>query len=319
MTAGRSRSRLARRRASSGGCHRRGRPAPRLRAPAEHVPRRSSRRRRRPIRASRAMRAMRRALLAMGFSEAITFAFIEAAAAAPFLGDGQRRWRWRIRCRRSSRRCGRACCRDWSMRSSHNRRHGRRDVRLFEIGTRFSRDGRNARRRPPSGRGSRQPSTGAAGGARSTSSTSRVSPSSLRLRWASPPRVVADGPSFLLDGRKAELLGRSTGRSACVGQLDPAVAERRDLPAGDAVYVARARPRCAVGAVASDARAFASRCRVIRRSCATCRFWSTTPCLPRPFVARFERRARRRSSTCASSIGIRARAFRTARSAWRCA
>ena len=62
---------------------------------------------------------------------------------------------------------------------SHNRRHGRRDVRLFEIGTRFSPTGETRGAAlawtawPP-------PSTGAAGGATSTSSTSRASPSSWR-------------------------------------------------------------------------------------------------------------------------------------------
>jgi hypothetical protein len=53
------------------------------------------------------------------------------------------------------------------------------------------------------------------------------------------------------------------------------------------------------------------------RSSAISRFSSTTPCLPKPFVARSERQTPRRSSTRASSIAITARAFRTARSACR--
>ena len=86
-------------------------------------------------------RRVRTALLGMGFSEAITFAFIEA--------DSRRAVPQRRRAGRDRqpavgavrRRCGRACCRASSTRVSHNRRHGRADVRLFEIGTRFSPSG----------------------------------------------------------------------------------------------------------------------------------------------------------------------------------
>ncbi len=60
-------------------------PAPRLRAPADHLPRRAAGAGRRPTRASRATAACGTPLLGMGFSEAIIFAFIEEVAAAPFL------------------------------------------------------------------------------------------------------------------------------------------------------------------------------------------------------------------------------------------
>ena len=55
-------------------------------------------------------------------------------------------------------------------------------------------------------------------------------------RWSMPTFTEADGP-YLVPGRAARVVvnGRVVGR---FGQLDAAVAERRDLPAGDVVYVA---------------------------------------------------------------------------------
>ena len=50
-----------------------------------------------------------------------------------------------------------------------------------------------------------------------------------------------------------------------------------------------------------------SRCRAIRRSCATSRFWSAKPCLRAPFVALSVRRRRRRWSRSSSSIATRAK------------
>ena len=58
-------------------------------------------------------RKIRTALLGMGFSEAITFAFIEAAAAEPYLEWSTRRSRSRIPSRKNSRSCVRACCPAW--------------------------------------------------------------------------------------------------------------------------------------------------------------------------------------------------------------
>ena len=63
------------------------------------------------------------------------------------------------------------------------------------------------------------------------------------------------------------------------------------LPAGDAVYVLELDLDALSALRAVTGRASRSRCRVIPQSCATFRSSSTTPCLPRPFVARFERQA----------------------------
>ncbi len=82
-------------------------------------------------------RRMRTALLGMGFSEAITFAFIEAASAAPFLNGEEpvalaNPLSEKFAVMRPSLLPGLVDA------LSHNRRHGRSDIRLFEIGTRFS-------------------------------------------------------------------------------------------------------------------------------------------------------------------------------------
>jgi phenylalanyl-tRNA synthetase beta chain len=126
---------------------------------------------------------VRRALLGMGFSEAITFGFVETAAAAPFLGGDRpvllaNPLSEKFTTLRPSLLPGLIDA------VSHNRRHGRRDVRLFEIGTRFSPRGETrgagaawtglATPDHWSGQHSRRPITGAGSAATSTSSTSRA-------------------------------------------------------------------------------------------------------------------------------------------------
>src|SRR5690606_24105988 len=82
---------------------------------------------------------IRRALIALGLSEAITFAFIEGGAAAPYLTSDApvllaNPLSEKFTTLRPSLLPGLVEA------LSHNRRHGRRDVRLFEIGTRFAPD-----------------------------------------------------------------------------------------------------------------------------------------------------------------------------------
>ena len=79
----------------------------------------------------------RRLALASGFSEAISFAFIEARHAEPFLGGDRpvalaNPLSEKFAVMRPSLVPGLVDA------VSHNRRHGRRDIQLFEIGTRFS-------------------------------------------------------------------------------------------------------------------------------------------------------------------------------------
>jgi phenylalanyl-tRNA synthetase beta chain len=177
----------------------------------------------------------RRALLAMGFSEAITFAFIEAAAAEPFAHAGGRV----------------ALANPLSEKFvelrpsllpglidavSHNRRHGRRDVRLFEIGTRFSRAGET--------RGAAAAWTGLAtlehwsGGQRDVDFFDvKGVAEQIGASLTVVPTFAPATRKYLVEGRTADVLVDGTVVGV-IGQLDPAIGEARELPRGDALYVA---------------------------------------------------------------------------------
>jgi phenylalanyl-tRNA synthetase beta chain len=180
-------------------------------------------------------RRTRTALLGMGFDEAITFAFIEAAAAEPFL-EG---------------RAALALANPLSekfavMRPSllpglidavsHNRRHQQLDVRLFEIGTRFSPTGEN--------RSAAVAWTGLAtpdhwSGDRRTVDFSDIKGvvEQLAILARVPVTFSEVERGYLVSGRAAAIIvnGDTVG---VLGQLLPAIAEARDLPAGEEIYVA---------------------------------------------------------------------------------
>ena len=178
-------------------------------------------------------RRARNALLGMGFSEAITLAFIEAQAAAPFLA-GQ-----------APVTIANPLSELFSvMRPSllpgvidalgHNRRHGRADVRLFEIGTRFTPNGET--------RGAGFAWTGLASldhwsGARrgvDFFDMKGVVEQLAAVYQVSITFADIDTP-YLVAGRAASILinGKSIGT---FGQLMPAIAEARELPGTDEVY-----------------------------------------------------------------------------------
>jgi phenylalanyl-tRNA synthetase beta chain len=177
----------------------------------------------------------RRALLAMGFSEAITFAFIEAAAAEPFaLGNGRVTLANPLSEKfvelRPSLLPGLIDA------VSHNRRHGRRDIRLFEIGTRFSRSGET--------RGAAVAWTGLStsehwsGGQRDVDffdlkGVAEQLTAALNVSATLEPSTR----KYLTEGRTADVLVDASVVGV-IGQLDPAIGEARELPRGDAVYVA---------------------------------------------------------------------------------
>ena len=194
---------------------------------------------RRRRRRSRATGSSGRSCTAAGFSEAVTFAFIERDASAPFCEPGRGGGRRSpTRCRRSSPSSGRRCCRAWSTPCAHNRRRGAegraavRGRQPLHARRRRTRGRRSSGAAPQTDRTGRRPSR------RSTSSTPRAS------SRASARRVGVEAE--FAPGR-AELPGRgprgrgaraATGRSGVVGQLAPAIAEARGFPAGEEVYVA---------------------------------------------------------------------------------
>jgi phenylalanyl-tRNA synthetase beta chain len=180
-------------------------------------------------------RRARTALLGMGFSEAITFAFIEAAAAEPYLLGQQavaiaNPLSEKFAVMRPSLLPGLVDA------LSHNRRHGRPDVRLFEIGTRFSPAGET--------RGAAFAWTGLGtpdhwSGARRAVDFSDIKGvvEQLAALAAVDVTFAETRPAFLVEGRAAEI--RVNGRAVGVmGQLSPAIAESRELAPEDEVYVA---------------------------------------------------------------------------------
>ena len=179
-------------------------------------------------------RKVRTALLGMGFSEAITFAFIEAAAAEPYLNGRPpvtiaNPLSEKFTVMRPSLLAGLVDA------VSHNRRHGRPDVRLFEIGTRFSQNGET--------RGAGFAWTGLATADHWSGARRAVDFADLKgvveqlcaMSHVTPTFSEIEVP-YLVSGRAASLTidSRMLG---IFGQLSPAVAERRELPAADEVYV----------------------------------------------------------------------------------
>jgi phenylalanyl-tRNA synthetase beta chain len=177
----------------------------------------------------------RRTLVGMGFSEAITFAFIDAAAAAPYADDGgavalANPLSEKFTALRPSLLPGLVDA------VSHNRRYGRTDVRLFEIGTRFSRAG-ETRGAALAWMGISTPEHWS-GGQRDVDffDVKGVAEQVCAAMGATASFVTAER-GYLVAGRTADVQidGHLVG---VIGQLDPALAEGRDLPKGEAVYVA---------------------------------------------------------------------------------
>jgi phenylalanyl-tRNA synthetase beta chain len=181
---------------------------------------------------------VRRVLTGAGLSEAVTFGIIEAKAVEAFLGDGARRpvplanpLSAKFDTLRPSLLPGLVDA------VAHNRRHGRDDVGLFEIGTRFSSEGET--------RGVAIAWTGS------------VTPS----HWSTAPRAVdffdvkgivedlcealsvtvrfapaRDG--FLVAGQTASIVDAGGEPLGIIGQISPVTADARGLPRQDRVFVA---------------------------------------------------------------------------------
>ncbi len=194
-------------------------------------------------------RRVRTALLGMGFSEAITFAFIEAGAAGPFLEDDKpvalaNPLTEKFAVMRPSLIPGLIAA------ASHNRRHGRADVRLFEIGTRFSPKGET--------RGVAFAWTGLAsadhwsGGRRPVdfSDVKGAVEQLMALAQVTPSFTEADA-LYLVDGRAANIVvdGKVVGG---LGQLEPQLADWHGVPDEDEVYVAEMNLDAIMGAAPAE-------------------------------------------------------------------
>ena len=178
----------------------------------------------------------RRSMLAMGFSEAISFAFVEAAAAEPF-ANGQPLVTLANPLSETFAVMRPSVLPGVIDAVSHNRRHGRRDVRVFEIATAFGPDGER--------RSLAAAWTGAAGGDHWSGGRRDVDAfdivgavEQIGAAYGVTFALDADAPSYLVAGRSARVRLADRELGVC-GLLDPAIAERRGIPRADAsdVYV----------------------------------------------------------------------------------
>jgi phenylalanyl-tRNA synthetase beta chain len=180
---------------------------------------------------------VRRALTAAGLTEAITFGFLEAKAAAAFTMAGADQ---------PIALANPLSAKFDTLRASlipglvdavaHNRRHGRENVGLFEIGTRFSAAG-ETRAVGVAWTGSTT-AVHWSGGARHVDFFD-VKGVVERLCDALdvPARFEPASEAFLAPDQAAAVLAAGGGRIGVVGQLHSAVADARDLPRHDRVFV----------------------------------------------------------------------------------
>jgi phenylalanyl-tRNA synthetase beta chain len=180
----------------------------------------------------------RRVLAAAGLTEAVTFGFIEAKAAHAFAaGDGEsliavaNPLSAKFDMLRPSLLPGLVSA------VAHNRRHGRRDVALFEIGARFTVAGGETRGAAFAWTGAGQAEHWS-GGAREVDFFDAKGVAELRcdalgvgIRFE-PARVP-----YLVDGQAARVLADGTPVGV-VGRLTPAVADERGAPKADPIFVA---------------------------------------------------------------------------------
>jgi phenylalanyl-tRNA synthetase beta chain len=181
-------------------------------------------------------RHLRGVLTAAGFYEAVTFGFVSEAAATPFASAGDlvpiaNPLSENFAVLRPSALPGLIDA------LAHNRRREQRDIRLFEIGNRFSRSAGERRALACAWTG-----TGGtdhwSGGTRDVDFfdikgvVQRVA-EALGLHT----RTEAQRETWLVPGRAAALMTDGT-QIGVLGQLAPDVAERHGVPASEAVYVA---------------------------------------------------------------------------------
>ena len=185
-------------------------------------------------------RLVRQVLTASGFSEAMTFAFIERQAALPFCEPGiepapiANPLSEKFAVLRPSLLPGLLDS------SAHNRRRERKDVRLFETGSRFTAGGE--------GRAAAFAWSGAADGPHWSMPTRSVDFFDAKGIVEQICQAFGIGIAFtfaqdpyLVEGRAAAVTTERDGSQlslGVVGQILPAVAEARGFPAGEEIYAA---------------------------------------------------------------------------------
>jgi phenylalanyl-tRNA synthetase beta chain len=185
-------------------------------------------------------RLLRQVLTASGFSEAMTFAFIEREAALPYCEPGAEPAVIANPLSEKYAVLRPALVPGLVDSCAHNRRRGRRDIRLFETGSRFTME-----------TGERRAAAiawcGAADGPHWSAPTRSVDFFDVKgvvervcAAYGVDVEFVAAERQYLARGRSAEVRV-PTDRGpllGVIGQLVPAIAESRGLPAIEEIYVA---------------------------------------------------------------------------------
>jgi phenylalanyl-tRNA synthetase beta chain len=185
---------------------------------------------------------VRRVLTAAGLTESVTFGFIEAKAAHLFAAAGTA----------SVAIANPLSAKFDTLRASllpglvdavaHNRRHGRRDVRLFEIGTCFAPDG-EWRAVGVALTGLRSNEHWSEGGREVDFFDAKGIVEQLCSASAVPVRFERSEHAALVDGETASVVvdaGPGEGiRLGIIGSLRPSIGDARGLPAKDRVVVAQ--------------------------------------------------------------------------------
>jgi phenylalanyl-tRNA synthetase beta chain len=192
-------------------------------------------------------RQLRAVMTGAGFSEAVTFGFIGERQAAAFASEGE------VVAIANPLSENFAVLRPSALPAlvgavAHNRRREQRDVRLFEIGTRFSRSAGERRALACAWTGS----IGAdhwSGGAREADFfdmkgvVERIGEAfrvAIRTDTHREPWLVPGRTASIVARLRASRYGKAGTdvRIGVLGQLMPAIAEEQGLPQGDTVYVA---------------------------------------------------------------------------------
>jgi phenylalanyl-tRNA synthetase beta chain len=180
-------------------------------------------------------RQLRTVLNGVGFSEAVTFGFVSAPAAAPFVADDN------VVPIANPLSETFAVLRPSSLPGlldavAHNLRRAQRDVRLFEVGACFTREAGERRRVACAWTGAAM--TEHWGGGHRDVDFFDIKAIAERIGDALGLDTSTDAhqEGWLVPGRGAVLISGGT-RIGLLGQLARPIAERHGIPAGDAVYV----------------------------------------------------------------------------------
>ncbi|HXD72821.1 MAG TPA: phenylalanine--tRNA ligase subunit beta [Vicinamibacterales bacterium] len=178
---------------------------------------------------------VRRVMTAAGLSEAVTFGFIEAKAAAPFAPNAATLVPLANPLTAKFDTLRPMLLPGLVDAVAHNRRHGRKDVGLFEVGTRFAPDGER--------RAVAIAVTGAVteywkGGAREADFFDvKGAVQALGDALGVPLRFDTASVPYLVAGQTAAVVSGTT-RLGVAGRVAPAIVDERGAPKQDAVFVA---------------------------------------------------------------------------------